>query len=250
MRTPFSSSVYGTLIFQKDGSCNCADGHCSSSYADVVKVVVGSDKESESFAVHEDLLTRYSGFFKAACKKEWTKGQEKSVSLPAHDPQIFRKYLDLLYNPVASACEITTLVDNPILSDGKALIIDTLCKLWVTADFLGDGGAADRVIAAIVHISSTRTSYVFRTTIEYVIEESSPQSGLYKWLLDFISAISKEEHAPVIASLPIAFITAVLQKLVGMRENAQLPIDAAPYLSSNKIMETTEQGDDSESDEE
>jgi hypothetical protein len=68
----------------------------SSSYGkdDMITLLVGEDEE-EMFA-YGSYLSLYSGFFKAALKKEWAEGQTRTVKLPEEDPETVTFYFDFL----------------------------------------------------------------------------------------------------------------------------------------------------------
>lgn len=60
----------------------------------VVPVSVGP--EPKTFYIHESLLAQ-APFFQAALDKEWREGQQRFVSLPDDDPDVFYRYTQWLY---------------------------------------------------------------------------------------------------------------------------------------------------------
>lgn len=61
----------------------------------VVLVLVG--KEEQKSYIHENLLTSNSDFFKKALTKDWKEGQERIVTMPEIEVDIFKIWMQWLY---------------------------------------------------------------------------------------------------------------------------------------------------------
>jgi hypothetical protein len=62
--------------------------------ASIITLVVG--REQRLFAAHEDVLC-LSPFFEAACRGQFMGSQNKKISLPDEEPEIFSSVLEYLY---------------------------------------------------------------------------------------------------------------------------------------------------------
>lgn len=60
----------------------------------IITLVVG--REQRLFAAHEDVLC-LSPFFQAACRGQFLESQNKRISLPDEEPEIFSSVLEYLY---------------------------------------------------------------------------------------------------------------------------------------------------------
>jgi hypothetical protein len=60
----------------------------------IITLVVG--REQRLFAAHEDVLC-FSPFFQAACRGQFMEAQNKKISLPDEEPEIFSSVLEYLY---------------------------------------------------------------------------------------------------------------------------------------------------------
>jgi len=85
-------------------------------YNSTVKVLVGP--EEQPFVVYKDLICASSKFFKAACSKRWTEGQEKLIRLPEVEPKNFQGYVAWLcsgkYQPKASEGDGDDVIDEAL----------------------------------------------------------------------------------------------------------------------------------------
>ncbi|KAK5717929.1 hypothetical protein LTR15_008772 [Elasticomyces elasticus] len=86
-----------------------------------IRVVVGKE-DPRTFYVHETVLCKESAFFQAACKKEWTEGQERKIMLPDQAPDTFHAYLQWSYTG--------RVPWDPDVRPRR------LVKMWLLADYL------------------------------------------------------------------------------------------------------------------
>jgi hypothetical protein len=70
-----------------------ADNH-STLTSSIITLVVG--REQRLFAAHEDVLC-HSPFFAAACRGQFMEAQNKRITLPDEEPEIFSSVLEYLY---------------------------------------------------------------------------------------------------------------------------------------------------------
>ena len=103
--------------------------------AEIVQVSVG--EQGKTFVMHRDIAIRHSSFFKAAMSHDWKEAQEKHISLPDCEPEIFEGYLQWIY--MHKVAYYTELPEQPL----------ELVKLWILGDFLGDQHFCDAVVRAL-----------------------------------------------------------------------------------------------------
>lgn len=70
-------------------------------------VIVKVGQPATVFHVNEERIAESSEFFKAALKKEWPSGRNRTAELPDEDPKIFNVYLNWIYARVL-CLDITT----------------------------------------------------------------------------------------------------------------------------------------------
>lgn len=110
--------------------------------AEIFEVCVG--EHAKTFVMHRDIAIHHSSFFKVALSNDWKEAQEKRISLPDCEIEIFEDYLQWIYTG-----EVAYYSELP----KQAL---ELVKLWILGDFLGDqnfcnavgGGLFSQPIAA------------------------------------------------------------------------------------------------------
>lgn len=64
----------------------------------IITVKVGRKENSKTFTVHENLLTKYSDFFRTALNGQWAESKTNSVLLPQHNPESFSIFTQYLYD--------------------------------------------------------------------------------------------------------------------------------------------------------
>ncbi|EPE24676.1 hypothetical protein GLAREA_08529 [Glarea lozoyensis ATCC 20868] len=74
-------------------------------------------KEKQEFYISQQLICSKSRFFKASCKKEWSSGRNKIVTLEEDSPEIFAAFL--VWLTTGSITTAGPLVDMPRLYDSK-----------------------------------------------------------------------------------------------------------------------------------
>jgi hypothetical protein len=52
----------------------------------MITLIVGEGDDAKSFSIHQDILCNSSAFFKAACKPQWMKADERVITFPDDDP--------------------------------------------------------------------------------------------------------------------------------------------------------------------
>lgn len=55
------------------------------------------DASMQEFFVHQSLISARSEFFAKALRGDWKEAQQREVSLPDDEAEVFRLYLQLLY---------------------------------------------------------------------------------------------------------------------------------------------------------
>ena len=117
---------------------------------------MGEDKKE--FAVHKELISHYSPFFKSACKDFWKESQTGVIKLPADRAEVFKVFANWLYSQVFTLQEDQTKdfkliidsyvfgdkVDTPAFQNDSIDAISRLCKSpptgpgWWTSPSLSD----------------------------------------------------------------------------------------------------------------
>jgi len=103
--------------------------------AETFQVSVG--EQGKIFVMHRDIATRHSSFFKAALSHDWKEAEEKKISLPDCEPEIFEGYLQWVYTGEVVYC-----------SERYKQALE-LVKLWILGDFLGDQNFCDAVVGGL-----------------------------------------------------------------------------------------------------
>jgi hypothetical protein len=141
----------------------------------MVKVVVGENRGTRDFVIHEALLTSRSRFFKKAMAGDWKEAEEKLVKLPEDDPAIFALYEQLVYTGRIPAFDGQPEPieeeksdgdfddddsnydddndgddDNDSDGDGDNDEYESLAELYVLAEKLQDLGAKNTTVKAII----------------------------------------------------------------------------------------------------
>lgn len=94
----------------------------------MVILLVG--KEEAKFVVHKDILYAQSGFFAAACKKEWMKVENQVLKLPVDDPEVINAFLYWTYRKrIYLPCSLFEPGIDPMAS-----CFGLLARLWVLSD--------------------------------------------------------------------------------------------------------------------
>lgn len=77
-----------------------------------LKIVVGREDDQHTFYINKAVICSLSGFFEAACKKEWTSGQTNTVTLVEEDPATFVIFLTWVLTKSFDAEELQELMSS------------------------------------------------------------------------------------------------------------------------------------------
>lgn len=94
---------------------------------ELITVAVGESKKE--FPVYKSIICAKAPFFKAACKKEWSKKETRVVELPGVYESIFTQFLHWLYSGTVNLDVIDGFQEETNIS--------YLGGLWALGDFLG-----------------------------------------------------------------------------------------------------------------
>jgi hypothetical protein len=243
-----------------------ANFSCRRNYTGTISIIVG--KHSEEFIVHRDRICKASPYFKAACSKEWLEGQTGIVRLPEMSGKYFGHYVDSVYSDRVNLedlkQELIERATEPRHTEEtrKAKLSWTLvhlahayCKVWVIADYLEDSACRNACMQMLL-INMADLGYLglYHKTIEFVAENTVASSGLFRWMVDHIAAISlhhvrrewEEENVQAADDrlsrtndrFPLAVKDALLKVLfISHRPGKQIQdvgLDASKYLESVK----------------
>lgn len=110
----------------------------------IVVITVGAGSGKGTFAIHEDLLTRNSEYFRTALASGFSEGQSKSFDLAEDDPDAFDLFTQWLYHG-RYTCDLPDADESPLRVDllirtyqlGDKIIAPEF-KTFVAKDFLMD----------------------------------------------------------------------------------------------------------------
>jgi len=98
-----------------------------------ITIRVGKAVSQNNFTVHEDVICAASPFFKAACKPEWMKPEEKVVNLPEDDAEVIRIMIYWIYHDEICIAEVPTLVKGCTIIENFSSPSGLFIKLYVAA---------------------------------------------------------------------------------------------------------------------
>ncbi|KAJ4986869.1 ankyrin repeat-containing protein [Stagonosporopsis vannaccii] len=108
-----------------------------------LRISVGGEAGPKEFFVHQGLICQHSDFFKKAIEGPWQESEQRAVSLPADDPDVFSLYLILLYTnklPIKQVVQAVEMCDEYY----------DLSRLFVLAEKLVDTTTKGLVLAAMI----------------------------------------------------------------------------------------------------
>lgn len=148
-------------------------------------VTVGKESEAREYTVHTSWITLSSGFFQKAMSKNWKEAQEKSLTLPEHEPDTFERYLHWVYSknvvldkapcPCSPKCAISFKADYPGCSKRHSL---TLAKMYLLGDYLDDRRFCNTVIDLMKHVWDESADFLPSGTTQYIWQTAPSDSPL------------------------------------------------------------------------
>lgn len=164
--------------------------------------------------------------------------QEKIVTLPTEQPELFRLYLECLYNP--GAVDFAKLmgidvVDNKVANKEQYMnAVEKLYTLWIMADFLGDMGLTNQVMDGIIIISQLPGGSLRWSGIINNYNNTSTESGLRRWSVDWWSAVMSPAKllTEEAATIPQGLLVSVLKKVLEDRADGRKGVSPTIKQSS------------------
>ncbi|KAK3707249.1 hypothetical protein LTR37_012250 [Vermiconidia calcicola] len=153
----------------------------------LITVLVGSAEKE--FLVHQATICRNSPFFEAACSREWKEGQDRVVRLPEVEVQAFDVYVHWAY---------TGEIDMSLMPEPKGTrrppsYLD-LGKIWCLAHYLQNDQLCNSVIDRILVKLNGTSRGVRGSSMQWVLDNTSTDSGLQRLLLDTESSRVTEKY--------------------------------------------------------
>ncbi|KAF2706562.1 hypothetical protein K504DRAFT_504685 [Pleomassaria siparia CBS 279.74] len=214
----------------------------------IIKVVVGLEGQSQTFFVHERLVTDRAPFFQRAINEELRDSDDKIIELPDDSPTVFFTYLQLLYTG-----KLPIKVKN-LRQDNKDARheYDILVELYVLAEKFEDVETRNIAIDAMIAKSRTERSVPGMYNVQRIFDDTSDESPLRTFVVDLYAEIGNEQHLHTKCGLPCAeFLFDLSRKLMKMpsRDTAQHTVDTCdPSLyhvkEPNPLDGETVNGDD------
>ncbi|KAH6723393.1 hypothetical protein BKA61DRAFT_10539 [Leptodontidium sp. MPI-SDFR-AT-0119] len=103
---------------------------------EIISLVVGKVPQTTTFSVHKSVLCETSPFFKATCKPEWMKPEDKVVRLPEDNVDAIRAMIYWMYqdrigftDKQEASYRIEILAENGM---------DSIWGLWARLYIIGD----------------------------------------------------------------------------------------------------------------
>lgn len=152
--------------------------------------MVGATKEK--FQVHQDLICSKSDFFKAAVSKEKQDGESEAVELPEQDPADFKIYLEAVYSRDMDllAAIADAEAETDCCGDRDYKRGNTLIKLYILRDFLGDIAFKNKVIGTTMYGLngvSFRFSY---SSVRLLFDQTPEGCGFQKLMADGLARVT------------------------------------------------------------
>ncbi|KAM0723838.1 hypothetical protein Q7P37_000828 [Cladosporium fusiforme] len=149
-------------------------------------VLVGKPPAQQQFSVYTDVLTKRSGFFRAARSSQWLSDTKKPADLEDEDPEVFSIYLKLVYAGATSlhllnANAIDGLENMENVKAGYSILID----LYLLADKLQDSKAANEIIDEIIRISDISKFCPCASVVNKAYEFTGENNPLRRLMRDF-----------------------------------------------------------------
>ncbi|KAF1950253.1 hypothetical protein CC80DRAFT_598275 [Byssothecium circinans] len=166
--------------------------------------------ECQTFWVHEGLLVKRSGFFKAALDGHWKESDEKTIRLPEDHPDVFGLYVAMIY--------MGRLYVLPSESDTYGGQHE-LCELYILADKLQDISSKNLVVdALLVHARRARICLSSIETLKFVYGNTPDGSLLRELLVDaFVDLMDDTWSDEEIDDLPKEFLADLSNGLLRRR---------------------------------
>lgn len=186
-------------------------------------MLVGAEPKQQRFTVHLDVITKRSGFFRAARSDRWLSDKAKPADLQQYDPDIFVSYLHCIYRDAvprsnqlgdeAAAKSAVAAMNRNTVSGNE--YYRYLAELYVLAD-----GLQDPITANLVIDETRRFSCIACLpgcpVLEFAFRHTLLGDGLRKVLADiyvFNSLGVSAEH------FPREFLMLVIERSMAMSRN-------------------------------
>lgn len=168
-----------------------------------LKIVVGK-KPKRTFLVNKIVICSLSEFFATACKEEWLKGKNNTITLDEEDPKVFAIFVTWILTKGLDAADLDELMlpDDPSYDETKALsILKSRIKQLIPGISLADQlicpdfhNAVIDEILRLGNIGVKEYNVAILTNqrcIKLVYEHAQAGSKLRQLLLDFAFTLSQ-----------------------------------------------------------
>lgn len=161
-----------------------ADKDYSSAYmSETATIEVGIGGNKQVYRVHRDLLSFYSGYFKAALYGGFAEGETGVIKLETEEPAVIEGFVKWIYTGKARTDEIAR--------DNSASYYISIVKLWLFADHREIPLLMNEMIDSL-HQSVVTAWTLPDPTIEEVYANTTAGSALRRMVVDvFVSLAGK-----------------------------------------------------------
>ena len=155
--------------------------------------------EEAAFLVHKDKLCRTSDFFKRATSREWQRGEDKVVRVPAIEAPTFEVYSHWLYDGEVDLTRLDLVnaqADPTAEPDTRIDEVHHLLKLYVASDQLLDEQCRNAVIDELTSRSDDwpgNQLCIQPEHIEYIYANTSDNKLRFMFLDSFATMVDREK---------------------------------------------------------
>lgn len=164
------------------------DKHYRSAYISAMATIeVGAGTKKQTFHVHRDLISFYSGYFKAALKGGFAEAASGVIKLETEEPAVFEGFVKWLYTHKPRTDKITH-------ADNMQYYMQ-IVKLWIFADRRGVPLLMNEMID-LFHQSVVEIWITPGNTIREVYDNTTENSTLRRLLVDVYTNLAGDKHVP------------------------------------------------------
>ncbi|KAK4894770.1 hypothetical protein LTR27_007158 [Elasticomyces elasticus] len=176
-----------------------------SNYLDTITIL--ADSSETPFVAHIDALCNHSGFFRAACSKNWESGKQGCVRLPTIEPETIKSYIHWVYAAQVNIDSVSTAhLPEPTSSVHYTSTTLDLFKLYVAADMFLDVPLKNAVMDELLKRMGKEEFRLVPSSVKYVWESTSETSCLRRLLVDTVAACSSSRGLRDRAEWPQEFL--------------------------------------------
>jgi hypothetical protein len=182
----------------------------SQNFDDTITVLAGLQGWQQKFTIHKDLICASSKFFKAACSKLWSEGQEKVVRLPEVKVETFQAYVVWVYTGKIAVNKPTQdCVRKFALEEYREAV-----ELYLVGDVLDDLLLRNTAMRTLVTKRKVWQVQPDLATIHQIRDSTPPESRLRQMIVDVTIKRMHRANIDEVASYPADLLKCIALKLL------------------------------------